>query len=381
MVRQYSHLTVEERQHFVEHGWLRVPNAIKTEYLDGWMSHLWTRLGMDPNDKSTWNYEYLKMPRHREVRTDEFCPKAWAKICEIVGGEDLIDPVRDRYYGDQFHVNFGKAEYVGQPWSRDMIRTLHHDNDFFRQFLDSGECPLTIICAFTDMDEERGATVVCEEGLKQVCETFYKHPEGIDPPFTQVKPYEGLEKSGKYTFMTAKAGDVIITHDLLPHAVNRNRKHFARVITNPHVCLTQPLQLAREDGDYTLVEQVILHHMGRDSIPEYKATRPRLSYYPREGFCKRARVGEELERMIEEAKRNNMPPESVGSIYQGTPEEIAEHERRNGYDKDWGPNGVRLIQDEDHKSLEGIAWGKQVFSYKDTAAAHLAKATTTSIKA
>ena len=80
MVRTYQHLTREEQDHFVQKGWLRVSNAIDKRYLDEWMSHLWDRLGFDEHDKSTWDVDYVKMPRHREVRVEEFCPKAWAKM-------------------------------------------------------------------------------------------------------------------------------------------------------------------------------------------------------------------------------------------------------------------------------------------------------------
>jgi len=144
------------------------------------------------------------------------------------------------------------------------------------------------------------------------------------------------------------------------------------VITNPHVSLTEPLQLNREDGDYTLVEKVILHHMGRDSIPEYKATRPRMAYYPREQFTKRARIQDELARMEAYAQKKGLPAESVRSIYQGTPEQIAEHEKRHGYDKAWGPNGVTYVAGEKNLKLESVPWGKQIFSYRNTEVAHLA---------
>lgn len=87
MPLEYKHLSAEERQHFVEHGWLLVHGAIKEKYLKEWMADIWVRLGWKEDDKSTWDEEYLKMPRHREVRAEEFCPEAWAKMVEIVGGE------------------------------------------------------------------------------------------------------------------------------------------------------------------------------------------------------------------------------------------------------------------------------------------------------
>ena len=77
---EYKSLSPEERQHFVEHGWLRVPGAIKQKYIDAWLAPFWDRLGWDEHDKSTWTQDYLKMPRHFEVPVEEFCPEAWAKI-------------------------------------------------------------------------------------------------------------------------------------------------------------------------------------------------------------------------------------------------------------------------------------------------------------
>ena len=122
----------------------------------------------------------------------------------------------------------------------------------------------------------------------------------------------------------------------------------------------------------TLVEQVILHHMGRESIPEYKPTRPRISYYPREQFTKRARIKDELQRMEQWAIQQGRSPESVRSIYQGTPEQILEHESRHGYDKPWGPNAVTYVAGQRTRKLD-IPWGKQIFSYRDTEAGDLAK--------
>lgn len=90
----------------------------------------------------------------------------------------------------------------------------------------------------------------------------------------------------------------------------------------------------------TLCEQVILRALNRTSIPEYTPTRPRLSYYPRTAFFKRERVAAELERLIAHAEANGGSAADVDSVYLRGPEAVAEHERRNGYDKAFGPNGV-----------------------------------------
>ena len=85
-----------------------------------------------------------------------------------------------------------------------------------------------------------------------VCQAFYDHPEGEDTPFESFKPYEKVPQHTDYQYMYGKAGDIIITHVFLPHASSPNRRHNARVISNPHVCLRPGLHLSlnRADGDY-----------------------------------------------------------------------------------------------------------------------------------
>jgi len=98
MSQTYTHLTPSERAHFLEHGWLKVSNAIAPQYITSWLSDLWVRLGWDEHDPSTWEEPYIKLPRHREARCEDFCPEAWGKMCELVGGEERIDEVRERWY-------------------------------------------------------------------------------------------------------------------------------------------------------------------------------------------------------------------------------------------------------------------------------------------
>ena len=79
-MRQYKHLTEADRKQFLEQGWIRVPNAMNKEIMDEWLSNMWVRLGMDPNDKTTWKPDYVTMPGHREVRIEELCPDAYNKM-------------------------------------------------------------------------------------------------------------------------------------------------------------------------------------------------------------------------------------------------------------------------------------------------------------
>jgi hypothetical protein len=50
---QYK-LTQEQIDFFLENGWLKLSNCFTREQAEGLQENLWTRLGMDPEDKSTW---------------------------------------------------------------------------------------------------------------------------------------------------------------------------------------------------------------------------------------------------------------------------------------------------------------------------------------
>jgi len=172
--KNYKHLTQEEVDHFLEHGWVIFPNTMNPEYVDKWMADLFVRLDMDPNDKSTWNWEYQHLPRHREVPAQEFCPEAWAKIVEMCGGginvePDRIDEERETWYGDAFIVNMGteaksKPDYQEpHPSQKD---GWHVDDDWYRLFLDAQGTALTLLHCYSDIPVGGGGTWLCEDGIQ-----------------------------------------------------------------------------------------------------------------------------------------------------------------------------------------------------------------------
>ena len=171
--QNYKHLTQEDVSHFLEHGWVNIGNAMNPEYFERWMEDLWVRLGMDPQDKTTWATEYQHLPRHREVPAAEFCPEAWEKMVEICGGgmsveKDRIDEGRETWYGDAFIVNLGTAEKANPDYKEvepNMKEGWHIDDDFFRMFLDSQYCALTLLLCFSDIPERGGGTMLAEDGL------------------------------------------------------------------------------------------------------------------------------------------------------------------------------------------------------------------------
>lgn len=331
--RRYKYLTQDDIDHFLGHGWIKVPNAINPEYIEAWVGDVWDRTGYSPTDKSTWKYEYLHMPFHRQVRVEDFAPAAFEKISELCGGEENLDPERERWVGDNFVINFGSAERSAQPTEGSPKDKLgwHCDNDWFRQFLDSSGTALTVINCFTDIPDRGGGTWLCEDGLTGVLRYLYEHPEGLDPALTANHLMDHLkDECSNYVRMVARKGDVFILHGLLPHSTSWNYLHYPRIITNVHVTLREPLDLNRPGGNYTLVEQVILRGLGRESIPEFKPTRERKFWYPRNTPMKERQVEGELERLVKAAKARGQTEASVDSIWLKGQQAKDQFERVNG---------------------------------------------------
>lgn len=147
----------------------------------------------------------------------------------------------------------------------------------------------------------------------------------------------------------AKQGDVFILHGLLPHVSSFNYLHYARVITNPHVTLKEPYNLNRPDSDYvslvkpffslhtahssiaqSLLEQVILRGLDRRTVPEYKPTRDRMYWYPRNWTFKEAKVRDELDSMIAAAKAKGLDEKAVDSIWLKGEQARKDFDERNG---------------------------------------------------
>jgi hypothetical protein len=170
---QYA-LTEEQKEHWMKHGFIKLTNCFTREQADKFTSSIWTRLGASPDDKSTWPTEKLNMPGHIVVSAASFAPKAWAAMCELVGGEDrIVDFAKD--WKDGFIVNMGKPEYnPDDPLDYRTLDNWHNDGDWFTHFLDSPEQALLVIPLFTDIKPRGGGTVICTDGIKPIAQRLVR---------------------------------------------------------------------------------------------------------------------------------------------------------------------------------------------------------------
>ncbi|CAL5870854.1 uncharacterized protein PFLUO_LOCUS5095 [Penicillium psychrofluorescens] len=316
---QFS-LTEEQKQHWLEHGFIKVEGCFSREAAEQFTSSLWTRLGASPDDKSTWPTAKLNMPAHTSVRIEDFAPKAWHVMCELVGGEDrMADWCKT--WRDGWIVNLGKPEFRStDPLDFRSLDNWHNDGDWFVHFLDSGEQALLVIPLFSDIEPKGGGTVICTDGIGLVAKHMYDHPAGTTPFLAPngTPDLQGPERRNQWMNWisdpeatrdesfheaTGKVGDVYFLHPLMLHSASRNLLRTVRVITNPPVAVKEPFNFNRLDPkEYSLVEKKILRDLGRpEGLPEWKITAPRALLTPRRIKNQEEMKRVEVERMAKAA--------------------------------------------------------------------------------
>lgn len=185
--REMYRLSAEQKQFWLDNGFLKIPQCFSQETAKDFTSTIWTRLGASPDDRSTWPVERLNMPGHVTIPAKEFAPKAWDAVCELVGGEDKIADWC-KHWKDGFIVNLGEATRDNDNGSAELdIRMQdmwHVDGDWFFHFLDSPEQALLIIPLFTDIKPSGGGTVICTDGIRLVSQRLVS-TQHVSSMFTQ----------------------------------------------------------------------------------------------------------------------------------------------------------------------------------------------------
>jgi len=249
------------------------------------------------------------MPHHKSEPVKTFAPKAWDAMCDLLGGEDRIEP-STAFWNDAFIVNLGTPETCGSDKVNEPTKldNWHVDGDFFVHFLDSPEQALLVIPIFSDIQPRGGGTMVAPDSIPVMARFLYSHPEGLlptpmsftpnVPPFTHVSDVptqaEGRTIPGychldhitecqKFAEMTGEIGDVILLHPLMMHSRAPNLTRALRVITNPPVALKEPFQFSTAMGHApSLVERKTIAALGggEEGLLEWKITSARRRVVP-----------------------------------------------------------------------------------------------------
>jgi hypothetical protein len=264
-------LTPEQVEQFLTRGYVVVEGCFTAPAAAEYTGTLWTRLGYDEHDPSTWAQSSLHMPTHRQIDVETFAPKAWRAVCELVGGEERISTEVPYRWNDAFIVNLWEGtdppgtSAPPTPWEPASAASpgWHKDGDFFRHFLDSPEQGLLTLVLWSDVHHRGGATFVAADSVGPVARFLADHPEGIVPPggVGLGYPYPDLlSRCHDFVEATGKVGDVYLLHPYVLHAKSRNSLRRPRFITNPPLTLAEPMRFDRPDP--SPVERAVLRALG-----------------------------------------------------------------------------------------------------------------------
>ncbi|KZO95192.1 hypothetical protein CALVIDRAFT_564973 [Calocera viscosa TUFC12733] len=309
--QEFKVLTKDMRDFFMENGYVVVPQALLPEYAEEFTKDVWTRLGYDPEDKSTWEKDRIHMAWHHAVEARKMAPKAWDAICDLLGGEERITETSAKWR-DNIILNLGAEEWKEKYLAPRELDNWHIDGDFFRHYLDSPEQALLVIPLFSDIVHNGGATYISPDGMERAARWLAAHPEGTWPASGGGKRFADLvPECEQFVELTGKKGDVVLLHPLMLHSASKNHIQRPRLITNPPVSLRAPFQFNREDpDDFSLVELKTLKALGKERF-NFKITGTREHCRaPRLPF-QQALLEEELERLVQHAKQHGGKPNTV----------------------------------------------------------------------
>lgn len=276
MTAGYRVLSDGQAAQFVDKGYVVVRDCFSRGAAEEYARTIWTRLGYDRDDPSTWAKPSVHMPAHQRMDVWEFAPKAWDAVCDLLGGEERI--AQPYTWGDGFIVNLWQG--ADRPWEPASPRSpgWHKDGDFFRHFLDSPEQGLLTLVLWSDVRHRGGATFVAADSVGPVARHLAAHPEGVPPAGFPIPELVG--RCSRFVEATGRAGDVYLLHPFVLHAKAQNTLRVPRFITNPPVTLAGPMRFDRADpGEFSLVERAVLRGLGVDRY-EFTPTAAREAVVP-----------------------------------------------------------------------------------------------------
>ena len=294
---QYRVLTDKQVQHFLDKGYLVVPDCVDLDLAQRWIDGAYDRLAYQKDDPGTWEREIIWMDHKHKAPVKEVSPKAWAAILDVVGGEDRLEPqtlrlpesghftsINSFEWSDSFIVNFKRG--AGEPWQppSPKVKGWHKDGSYFRHFVDSREQSLLTIVLWSDMRHQGGGTFIAPDSVRVVAKLLYDHPEGI--PANKFDYESILAQCSEFVELTGKAGDFVILHPYMVHASSQNVLGIPRWMSNPPIVLREHMNLNRPNpADFSLLERATLHYLGLERYDFTPAAPRESNWWPVEALA------------------------------------------------------------------------------------------------
>jgi hypothetical protein len=252
-------LTPEQVDAFIRDGFVRLERVFPRALADECVELLWPRIGCAANAPESWTRPVLRHPAW------EAAPFARAVSAAPLPAafDQLVGPGRwrERRHPGLFVIRFPSAADPGDAgWHID--GSFDVGGEWWVNRRSRGRA-LSLLLLFTDVGPDDAPTrlsVGSHLDVRPVLEPLGEsgtHFETVLPLLPNVHKRE-------VALATGDAGDVYLCHPFLVHAASwPHRGTGPRFMAQPELPPAAPLQLEREDADYSPVEIAIRLGLGR----------------------------------------------------------------------------------------------------------------------
>ena len=263
-------LSPEQIEQFLRDGFLVVPQAFDRNIAAAWCADANRRIreapekwirgydpkdtrhsvsGYDPDDPTTWTRERIDLFGEETVRIADFAPRAWAAICDLLGGPERVETDSWTNY---LIINYGTRPNLRSTQPKPDWSSWHIDDPSPTMRLDNIRNGLIGIALFSDLYPSSGNTWLAPDSVGHIVRELAAHPQGFD--FCAIRGTHITRRCTRFHEVTGKAGDVLLLHPLMMHSASPNASERIRFMGNPMIYLRDTLDPFRPEPELSLVE-------------------------------------------------------------------------------------------------------------------------------
>ncbi|WP_437672365.1 phytanoyl-CoA dioxygenase family protein [Sorangium sp. So ce131] len=251
---ELSHSQIE---HFIAEGFVRIDAAFPRPLADEARAILWRDTGMDPHEPKTWTKPVVRLGLYAQR---PFADAANTPVLRAAF-DQLVGPGRWQPLTalGTFPIRFPSPDDPGDAgWHVDAsFGTETPDFMAWRVNVASRGRALLMLFLFSDVGETDAPTRIRSGSHLDIARQLA--PAGAQGMTLRELAANGFAETARrpQVLATGEAGTVYLCHPFLVHAAQPHRGARPRFLAQPPLLPTEPLQLDRETGVYSPVEQAI----------------------------------------------------------------------------------------------------------------------------
>jgi hypothetical protein len=251
-------LTIEQINHFIYNGFVKIDNAFSTKIADNCRAILWKATQCDPNNPSSWTQPVIRIG---ELGLEPFKKAANTPVLhnafdQLVGKNNWLP----RITLGSFPIRFPcKEEANDTGWHVDASFAGEDANNYFEWRINiySKSRGLLMLFLFSDVSEQDAPTLLKVGSHFDVAKIL--EPEGEKGlSFMELAQRINIASTRKEVVATGKAGTVYLCHPFIVHAAQNHYGILPKFMAQPPLLMKNDFDINKTDTKFCPVEKAIL---------------------------------------------------------------------------------------------------------------------------